>query len=78
MLAGGYSRNRVPVWGLNGGENGGTNAIAVTRRDGSSESYAFVSGLVIEPGDEITISTANGGGWGKPTGGNGRNMFPRG
>ena len=30
------------------------------------EAYAFVSGVVIEPGDEILIGTANGGGWGKP------------
>lgn len=65
MLAGGYSRNRVPVWGANGGHNGGTNAIAVERKDGSREAYAFISGLVVEPGDEIVISTANGGGWGK-------------
>ena len=69
VLAGGYSRNRVPVWGLNGGGTGGTNAISVTRRDGSSRSYAFVSGLVVEPGDEIIVSTANGGGWGSPAAG---------
>ncbi|MCZ4290968.1 hydantoinase B/oxoprolinase family protein [Hoeflea alexandrii] len=66
VLAGGYSRNRIPVWGLNGGDNGGTNAIAVRRGDGTSESYAFVSGLEVQPGDEIVISTANGGGWGMP------------
>ena len=31
------------------------------------EAYAFVSGLIVEPGDEILIGTANGGGWGKLT-----------
>ena len=35
-------------------------------RTGQREAYAFVSGLVVEPGDEIVIGTANGGGWGKP------------
>ena len=63
VLAGGYSRNRIPVWGL----NGGTNSIAVRSRDGSNENYAFVSGLKVQPGNEIVISTANGGGWATPT-----------
>lgn len=64
-LSAGYSRNKEPVWGSNGGGLGGTNGIAVSRVDGSRTDYAFASGLVIEPGDEILISTANGGGWGK-------------
>lgn len=65
ILSAGYSRNRIPVWGLNGGEAGGTNGLSVFRQNGAREDYAFVSGLVIEPGDEILIRTANGGGWGK-------------
>jgi N-methylhydantoinase B len=65
MLSAGYSRNKVPVWGSNGGGQGGTNGIAVRRVDGSQTDYAFASGLLIEPGDEILISTANGGGWGR-------------
>ncbi|TWG98074.1 N-methylhydantoinase B [Mesorhizobium sp. J18] len=64
ILSAGYSRNRQPVWGLNGGKPGGTNGLTVFRSDGKREDYAFVSGLVIEPGDEILIRTANGGGWG--------------
>lgn len=64
ILSAGYSRNRQPVWGLNGGNPGGTNGLTVFRSDGKREDYAFVSGLVIEPGDEILIRTANGGGWG--------------
>jgi N-methylhydantoinase B len=67
MLSAGYSRNRRPVWGLAGGANGGTNGLAVARSNGLRETYAFVSGLVIEPGDEILIDTANGGGWGAST-----------
>lgn len=63
ILSAGYSRNKEGVWGARGGEGGGTNGIAVIR-GGKRTDYAFASGLVIEPGDEIMISTANGGGWG--------------
>jgi len=64
VLSAGFSRNRVPVWGAMQGMQGGTNRLSVIRRDERQEQYAFVSGLVIEPGDEIRIETANGGGWG--------------
>ncbi|MEX0345869.1 MAG: hydantoinase B/oxoprolinase family protein, partial [Rhizobiaceae bacterium] len=65
ILSAGYSRNKHPVWGSNGGETGGTNGISVVKaKDGRSD-YSYVSGVVIEPGDEILIQTANGGGWGK-------------
>lgn len=66
VLSAGYSRNRQPVWGLAGGENGGRNGIAVIRADGRREDYAFVSGLELKPDDVIEIKTANGGGWGRP------------
>lgn len=66
ILSAGYSRNRQPVWGSSGGRNGGTNGLSVLRGNGVREEYSFTSGLVIEPGDEILISTANGGGWGEP------------
>ena len=66
VLSAGFSRNRRPVWGLAGGLDGGTNGLAVARANGAREAYAFVSGLIVEPGDEILIGTANGGGWGKP------------
>lgn len=66
LLSAGYSRNRRPVWGLAGGRNGGTNGLTVRHKDGATEDHAFVSGLAIEPGDEIVIRTANGGGWGAP------------
>lgn len=64
VLSAGYSRNRQPVWGLNGGDKGGTNGLQVRRADGSREDYAFASGVTVAPGDEIVITTANGGGWG--------------
>lgn len=65
ILSAGYSRNKQPVWGSNGGSAGGTNGISVDHQNGSSVDYSYVSGLVINPGDEILIQTANGGGWGK-------------
>ncbi|TKW65426.1 MAG: hydantoinase B/oxoprolinase family protein [Paracoccus denitrificans] len=63
VLSAGFSRNRQPVWSLQGGGLGGTNGLTVRRKGGVSEDYSFVSGLVIEAGDEIVIRTANGGGY---------------
>lgn len=60
----GYSHNRVPVWGLAGGDEGGTNGLSIVRADGRREDYAFASDVNVEPGDEIHITTASGGGWG--------------
>lgn len=65
VLSAGYSRNRKPVWGLAGGGDGGTNGLTVIRGNGETLRIAFASGVVIDPGDHIVISTANGGGWGK-------------
>ena len=65
ILAAGYSCHRHPVWGLNGGGEGGTNSLTVVRSSGKSERHAFVSDLIVEPGDRILIETASGGGWGR-------------
>lgn len=65
VLSAGYSRNRMPVWGSNGGADGGTNSIAVLREDGERKSYSFASGLKLRAGDKVIVSTANGGGWGQ-------------
>ncbi|NMG39610.1 hydantoinase B/oxoprolinase family protein [Chelativorans sp. ZYF759] len=66
VLSAGYSRNRQPVWGSNGGEAGGTNGLSVIHPDGSREDHAYASGVRLRPGDEVLIHTANGGGWGSP------------
>lgn len=65
VLSAGYSRARQPVWGSNGGEPGGTNGISVLHPDGSREDHTFASGVALEPGDAVSIRTANGGGWGR-------------
>lgn len=64
MVAVGMSRNKLPAWGSNGGSDGGTNSLSVRRKCGTVEQYAFASELSVEPGDELIIETANGGGWG--------------
>ena len=66
IVAAGFSRYRKNVWGLCGGEPGGTNRIRLVRSNGTEESHAFVSDLEVGPGDELIVETANGGGWGKP------------
>ena len=68
VVAAGFSRHRKSVWGLNGGAPGGTNRLRLVRASGTEESHAFVSDLEVGPGDELIIETANGGGWGAPTG----------
>ena len=65
-VAAGFSHSRIPAWGLNGGESGGTNQLKVVRSDGHVAEFAFVSDLRIAPGDELIIETADGGGWGHP------------
>lgn len=64
VVSAGYSRNRIPVWGLDGGSQGGLNQFAVKSGDGADRDYAFVSGLRVRPGDRIRITTARGGSWG--------------
>tara|TARA_R110000751_G_scaffold259709_5_gene359058 strand:- start:9587 stop:11218 length:1632 start_codon:yes stop_codon:yes gene_type:complete len=66
MLSAGFSRNRIPVWGLKGGEEGGTNGFTIVRSDGRRDDKAFASGVVLDADDAIEIHTANGGGWGEP------------
>lgn len=66
ILSAGYSRNRQPVWGSNGGQAGGTNGLAIVHPDGSREDHAYASSIRLRPGDEVLIHTANGGGWGRP------------
>lgn len=66
FLTASYSRNKHKPWALDGGGEGSANQIEVLRRDGRRETYAVVSGLVVDAGDVIRITTANGGGYGDP------------
>lgn len=68
VLSAGYSRAREPVWGLEGGASGGVNGLSVIHPDGRRDRLTFASGVRLEPGDELLIETANGGGWGRTAG----------
>lgn len=65
LLSAGFSRNKIPVWALEGAKQGTTNSIVVYKAKTDSQVYAFVSGLLLDKDDEIEINTANGGGWGR-------------
>ncbi|MEF2071999.1 hydantoinase B/oxoprolinase family protein [Consotaella aegiceratis] len=66
VLSAGYTRNRLPVWGLAGGAAGGTNGLTVKRAGGEGEALAYASDVRLKAGDELYIRTANGGGHGAP------------
>ena len=62
----GYTRSRVPPWGLAGGVDGTPNYVEVVRASGERERYSLVSGVIVNKGDVIRIVTGNGGGYGDP------------
>lgn len=66
FLSVGYTRSRIPPWGVAGGLDGSTNYVEVRRLSGPTERYAFATNVVVNKGDVIRIVTANGGGFGDP------------
>lgn len=66
FLTASYSRNKHRPWALDAGEEGSANQIEVLRREGRRETHAVVSGVTVNAGDVIRITTANGGGHGDP------------
>lgn len=66
FLTAGYTRSKFPPWSLHGGHEGSPNYVKVIRKDGSSESFSFVSGLTTHTDDVIRVVTGNGGGIGDP------------
>ena len=66
FLTAGYTRSKILPWSLDGGEEGSPNYVRVLRKDGTSERYAFVSGLTVNKDDVIRIVTGTGGGLGDP------------
>ncbi|NLP62579.1 hydantoinase B/oxoprolinase family protein [Paraburkholderia sacchari] len=67
FLTCGYTRSKVPPWGLEGGTDGSPNYVEVVRTDGRSERYSMVSGLILNKGDVIHVRTGSGGGYGDPS-----------
>jgi N-methylhydantoinase B len=66
FLSLGYTRSRMPPWGVAGGNDGSLNYVELRRTDGRVERYAFATNVVVNTGDVIRIVTANGGGYGNP------------
>ncbi|MER9677287.1 hydantoinase B/oxoprolinase family protein [Mesorhizobium sp. M0208] len=66
FLTVGYTRSKFPPWALNGGREGSSNYVRFIRKDGTSERFAFVSGLVTHTDDVIRVVTGSGGGYGDP------------
>jgi N-methylhydantoinase B len=66
FLTCGYTRSRVPPWGLAGGQTGTSNYIEVKRASGAKERYSFATGIKLDKDDVVCIVTGNGGGFGDP------------
>lgn len=66
FLSVGYTRSRIPPWGVDGGLDGSTNYVEVRRTDGTAERYSFATNVVVNTGDVVRVVTANGGGYGRP------------
>ncbi len=66
FLTCGYTRSRVPPWGLAGGQVGTSNYIEVRRASGAKERYAFATGVRLDKDDVVSIVTGQGGGFGDP------------
>lgn len=62
----GYTRSRILPWSLDGGNEGSSNHAVIMRTDGTSERYAFGSGIRVDKDDVIRIMTGAGGGMGNP------------
>lgn len=62
----GYTRSRVPPWGLAGGRDGTPNYVEVIRASGERTRHAFATGVRLDTGDVVRVVTGNGAGWGDP------------
>ncbi len=66
FLTVGYTRSRMPPWGVAGGLDGTLNYVEVLRHGGGEERHALATGVRLDRGDTIRIVTANGAGYGDP------------
>jgi N-methylhydantoinase B len=66
FVTAGYTRSRILPWGLDGGLNGSPNYVEVIRTNGEVTKYAFASGVTINEGDIVRVTTGSGGGLGDP------------
>jgi len=66
FLTVGYTRARIPPWGLNGGRDGSPNGVEVIRASGQRENYSIATNIPLSKADVVRIRTGNGGGCGAP------------
>ncbi|GGE11993.1 methylhydantoinase [Aureimonas endophytica] len=66
FLSVGYTRSRIPPWGVAGGRDGSTNYVELRRKDGTRERLSFATNVAVNAGDVIRVVTGNGGGYGDP------------
>jgi N-methylhydantoinase B len=66
FLSVGYTRARIPPWGVDGGRDGSTNYAEVLRTDGTRSRLSFATNVELNKDDVIRIVTGNGGGFGPP------------
>jgi N-methylhydantoinase B len=65
-LTAGFSRSKVPPWGLRGGSDGSPNYVEVRRKDGRVTRHSFESDIPMGKDDVARIVTGNGAGFGPP------------
>jgi 5-oxoprolinase (ATP-hydrolysing) len=59
------NHRRIAPFGLNGGTTGSPGTGSIRRTSGEVEHLAATARFDVEPGDELTIETPGGGGYGK-------------
>jgi N-methylhydantoinase B len=62
----GSDRLKIPPWGLQGGDPGGTVGSFIEKPDGEREMLPSKVTRAVEPGTRIVLRTAGGGGYGDP------------
>lgn len=62
----GYTRSRILPWSIDNAHEGSANYVLVMRKNGTSERYAFASGIRVDKDDVIRVITGAGGGVGNP------------
>lgn len=65
-LTAAYSKGKNPTWGYANGNDGGNNYLTITGKDGNTQRQSYASNMPIDTGTQVTIYTANGGGFGNP------------
>ncbi|OLP58887.1 methylhydantoinase [Xaviernesmea oryzae] len=66
FLSVGYTRSRMPPWGVAGGRDGTPNYVEVLRPGKAPERYSFGTNIPLNRDDVVHVVTGVGGGYGDP------------